>query len=238
MALDKLLQWANIAYIVCVAIAAVATLAIYHLSARVNAAKDRELEKYRTESTIKITAAQAEAAEAMKIAESERLVRAELESQVAVADARAAEANAVSSQARLELAKLKQPRTIAPEEQERIIAALKEFAGQNFGFSVFGDPESLALLRTLDAMLKSAGWLRVSSQIGAIVVEAAGNTAGTSHDSGVTAFFGPDNPDARAALLALSKALTIAGIPCRPSRTEQLRDKTPKAILINVGKKP
>ena len=87
MALDKLLQWASIAYIVCVAIAAVATLAIYHLSARVNAAKDRELEKYRTESTIKITAAQAEAAEAMKIAESERLGRAELESQVAVADA-------------------------------------------------------------------------------------------------------------------------------------------------------
>ena len=238
MALDKLLQWANMAYIVCVAIAAVATLAIYHLSARVNAAKDRELEKYRTESTIKITAAQAEAAGAMKIAESERLVRAELESQVAVADARAAEANAVASQARLELAKLKQPRTIAPEEQEKIIAALKEFAGQNFGFSVFGDPESLALLRALDAMLKSAGWLRVSSQIGAIVVEASGNTAGTSHDSGVTAFFGPDNLDARAALLALSKALTIAGIPCQPRRTEQLRDKTPKAILINIGKKP
>ena len=87
-------------------------------------------------------------------------------------------------------------------------------------------------------MLKSAGWLRVSSQIGAIVVEAAGDTAGTSHDSGVTAFFGPDNPDAKAALLALSKALTIAGIPCQPRRAEQLRDKTPKAILINIGKKP
>ena len=87
-------------------------------------------------------------------------------------------------------------------------------------------------------MLKSAGWLRVSSQIGAIVVEAAGNTAGMSHDSGVTAFFGPDNLDARAALLALSKALTDAGIPCQPRRTEQLRDKTQKAILINIGKKP
>ena len=87
-------------------------------------------------------------------------------------------------------------------------------------------------------MLKSAGWLRVPSQIGAIVVDAAGKTVGTSHDSGVTAFIGPDNPDARAALLALSRALTIAGIPCQPSRTEQLRDKTPKAILINVGKKP
>ena len=97
MALDKLLQWANIAYIACVVIAAVATFAIFHLSARVNSAKDRELETYRTESTIKITVAQAEAAEAMKIAESERLARAELESQVAAAEARAAEANAVAS---------------------------------------------------------------------------------------------------------------------------------------------
>ena len=174
----------------------------------------------------------------MKIAESERLARAELESQVAVAEARAAEANAVASQARLELAELKEPRTIAPEDQEKIIVALKEFAGQNFSFSVFGDPESLALLRTLDAMLKSAGWLRVPSQLGAIVVDAAGNTAGTSHDSGVAAFVGPDNRDARAALLTLSKALTVAGIPCQPSQTEQLRGKTPKAIIINVGKKP
>ena len=76
------------------------------------------------------------------------------------------------------------------------------------------------------------------SQIGAVVVDAAGNTAGTSHDSGVTAFVGPDNRDAEAALLTLSRALTVAGIPCQSSRTEQLRDKTPKAIIINVGKKP
>ena len=43
--LERLLQWANIAYIVGVATAAVATFAIYHLSARVTAAKDRELEE-------------------------------------------------------------------------------------------------------------------------------------------------------------------------------------------------
>ena len=238
LALERFLQWANIAYMVGVAIAAVATFAIYHLSARVTAGKDRELEAYRTESTIKISAAQAEAAEAMKIAESERLARAELESQVVVAEARAAEANAVASRAQLELAKLTQPRTIAPEDQEKIIATLKEFAGQRFSFSVFGDPESLALLRVLDAMLKSAGWLRVPSQIGAIAVEVAGSTAGTSHDSGLAVFVAPDDRNAEAALVVLSKALTAAGIPCRANRTEQLRDKTPKAIVINVGKKP
>ena len=180
------------------------------MSAWVTADKERELEKYQNESQI----------------------------QIAGAEERAAEANAVASKAQLELARLKKPRTIAPEDQDRIIAELTKFTGQNSGFSVFPEPEPLALLRTLDAMLKSAGWLRVRSQIGAIVVEVAGNTAGTSHNSGVTAFFGPDNRDAMAALLTLSKALTVAGIPCKPSRTEQLRDKTPKAIIINVGKKP
>ena len=238
MALDKLLQWANIAYIVFLLLAAGMTFVIYHLSQRVNTFKDRELEKYRTESTIKITAAQAEAAEAMKISESERLARAELESQVAAAEARAAQANAVASQARLELAKLKDPRTIAPEDQVKIIAALKKFAGQNFGFNVFPDPEPMALLRAIDAVLKSAGWLRVPSQLGTIDFDAAGNTAGVAYDSGITAFVGPDNRDAEAVQLALSKALTAAGIFCRSSRTEQLRDKTPKAIIINVGRKP
>ena len=195
---DRLLQWANVVYLVSLATAVVASVAICQLSARVTAAKDRELEEYRTESTIKITAAQAQ----------------------------------------LELANLKRPRTIAPEDQEKIITVLKEFEGQEFSFSVFGDPESLALLRVLDVMLRSAGWLRVPSQIGAIVVDVAGNTAGTSHDSGVAAFIGPDYPNAQPALLALSKALTDAGIPCLAYQTEQLRDKTPKAIVINVGEKP
>ena len=87
-------------------------------------------------------------------------------------------------------------------------------------------------------MLKSAGWVRVGSQGGVIVVNIAGDTAGTSLDSGVKVFVGSDNRDAEPALLALSKALTDAGIPCPPTRTEQLEGKTPKAILINVGEKP
>ena len=235
---ERLLQWANIAYMVFLALAAGATFAIYHLSSRVTAAKERELEEYQAKSAIVIAAAQTEAAEAMRIAESERLARVELESQVAFAEARAAEANAVASQAQLELAKLKEPRTITPEDEEKVIAVLKEFAGQKFSLVVYQDPEALALVRVVDVILKSAGWLRVPSQISDIVVEVGGDIAGTSHDSGVAAFVGPNNQSAEGALLALCKALTDAGIPCQPNRTEQLREKTPKAILINIGKKP
>ena len=238
MAIERLLQWANFAYIAAIGIAAVATVAVYQLSARVTAAKDRELEEFRTESEVKITAAQAEAAEAMRIAESERLARADLESKVADAEARAAEANAADSQAQLELAKLKQPRTIGPRDQEKIAASLKRFAGQNFGFSVFRDPEAMALVRVIDDTLKLAGWVRVPSQIGAIVVDVAGDTAGTSHSSGVSAFVGPEDRDAEPALRVLCNALTGAGVHCQPNRTEQLRGKTPEAIVIEVGKKP
>ena len=139
---------------------------------------------------------------------------------------------------RLELARLQEPRGIAPENQEEMIAALRAFRGQKFSFTVFPDPEPLALVRVLEAVLTAAGWDRVRSQIGDIAIDAGGNTAGSAHDTGVTVFIGPDNRDAEAALVALSTALTAAGIPCQPKRTEQLRDKTPKAILINVGKKP
>ena len=235
--LEKLLQLSNVVYVVGVVAAAVATFAIYHLSARVNAAKDDELATYRTQSAMHIADARAEAAEAMKVAAAERRARAELESQVAAAEARAAEANAIASEAQLELARLTEPRTIAPADQEKIIVALTELAGQHYGFSVFSDPEALALVRVLDTLLKSAGWLRVSSQIGDIEIDVAGNTAGTSHDSGVTALIGPEDGDLEAALLALSGTLTTAGIPCGAAKTEQLRGKIPRAIIINVGKK-
>lgn len=238
MAAEKLLQWANIAYIALATGTAAMTFAIYQLSARVNADKDRELEEFRTEAEVKITTAQAEAAEAMKVAESERLARTKLEAQVTATEVRIAEANAAALQAQLELAKFKEPRTISPENQEQMITVLKGFAGQNFSFSVFQDPEALSLLRTLDAVLKSAGWTRVPSQVSAIVVEVAGANAGIITNSGVSANIGPDNRNALTALTTLTKALTQAGIPCQSGLSEKLQDRTPKAITINIGKKP
>lgn len=157
---------------------------------------------------------------------------------IVAAEVRAAEANALASQARLELENLTKPRTSAPGDQEQIVVALKQFAGQRFAFSVFEDPEALALLRVLDATLKSAGWVRVSSQIGDIGTDVAGDFAGFTSESGVAALVGPDNREAETTLLTLSKTLTDAGTPCRPIRTEQLRGKTLNAIVISVGKKP
>lgn len=243
--LERVLTWANIIYLVGIGVTFAASFAIYWLSARVNAAKDQELARFQADSGARIAASQADAARAqeesanaMAIVESERLARVQLESQVASAEARAAEANASAAKAQLELARIKEPRTLSPEAQDRLIEKLRPFSEQKFGFSVYPDPEPLALLRTLDVLLKAAGWQRVPSQIGSIEVDAAGETAGTAHDSGLSAFIGPDNEEARTALITLATSLTAEGMHCRPSRTEQLRGKIPKAIIINVGRKP
>ena len=214
MALEKLLPWANLAYIVLVALGA---YGIFQLTARANAEKDRELAKYQADSKVQIEAAQAEASKA---------------------DARAAEANAAAEQAKLELAEFKEPRRLSPSDQNRLVSALNQFSGQPFAFSAYEDPEAHALVEQLDWVLKQAGWQRASSQVGVIVHDVAGDTVGGSVATGVSTYVGKDNPEAEKAMVMLSGLLTRAGIPCQPSRTEQLNGKTPKAIVINVGKKP
>ena len=239
MDVERYLHWANQAYIVFLAITVVLTYAIYYYSKQITDAKDRELKQYRTESEVKIATAQLESAKAMEIAEAEKLARVELESQVAVAEARAAEANLAASQAQLELAKLKEPRTIASQDQATIIADLKKFTGQNYSVSVFQDPEAVALLRVIEDILKSAGWLRVKFPAGTITISAAGVTAAPSFGSGVWATLGPDDHASLYALVALSKALSRSGIPCRRAlHSAELQDKAPNTILIAVGKKP
>ena len=57
---------------------------------------------------------------------------------------RAAEAEQRAAEANLELARLKAPRTLTLEQQERVVATLKPFAGTQFDIGVVqGDPEPL-----------------------------------------------------------------------------------------------
>ena len=152
-----------------------------------------------------------------------------------------ARAQKEASDAALALAKFKEPRTIPPDRQEASIAALKPFAGQKFALAVFPDPEPLALIRTLDVLLKAAGWQRVPAQIqrdGGVLVEVAGDSAASIFDSGVDAYVAPDDTESLDAQIAFCQSLFNAGIPCERHRTPQLTGKTPRAITISVGKKP
>ena len=124
----KILWWSNIAYNVLVALGAVV---LTQLTTLVNAAKDRELERFRTEADTKIEQSRTDAAEA----------------------------NARAEEAQLELARITEPRTIAPEDQQTLIDRLKQFAGQRYDLTVFADSESQKLLWSIYRILNEAGWI-------------------------------------------------------------------------------
>jgi hypothetical protein len=149
--------------------------------------------------------------------------------------------NERTAKAELALAQYKAPRDLTPEQQEKLLAVLRPFAGQSFACASFPDPESLALLRLLDTLAKSSGWKRVPSQIerpGGVLMEVAGETAATIFDSGVDAYIAPDDQESVPAQMAFCSALRDDGIQCETHRTPQLAGKRPKAITISVGKKP
>jgi hypothetical protein len=195
------------------------------------AAKDTQLATDLREKDVRIALADERAGAANKSAA--QAIEQAKQHELGIASARAE-----AEKARLELARLRDPRRLSPQAQQRIVQKLLPYRGQRFAFVVYPDPEPLALLASLDAMLKTAGWERVASQIGVIEVQAAGNTAGQAHDSGLGAFIGTDNRESDAVLLALAAALESEGIACTRNITAQLAGKTPKAITINVGKKP
>ncbi|HVM76340.1 MAG TPA: hypothetical protein VMT75_11895 [Candidatus Saccharimonadales bacterium] len=176
-----------------------------------------------------------------KTASDAKTAQQKVEIELAAQKERTARAQRDASDAALALAKFKAPRVLTPEQQEEIIRDLKPFEGQNFAFAVFPDPEPLALLRILDALLKSAGWKRVPPQIqedGGVLIRTDEEAAATTFDPGVSAYLAPDDEDSVPAQSALCASLLQAGVRCDRHRTPQLLDKTPRAITISIGKKP
>lgn len=136
------------------------------------------------------------------------------------------------------LEQLREPRTITQEDRAKIVAALKQFAGQRFSFMMHDGHEARRLVEVLDETLKSAGWIRVSAQTDdSLFRMVAGDTVALSINEGVFVGIGLDNADAAPAVAALADALRGVGIRCRKGEAPFLEGKTPKAILIDVGEK-
>ena len=188
----KVLWWSNILYIVLVALGAVA---LTQLTTLVNAAKDRELARFRTEADTKIEQSRKDAAEA----------------------------NARAEEAQLELARIIEPRTIAPEDQQTLIDRLKPFAGQRYDLTVFADSESQNLLWSIYRILNEAGWpLRLYTNAHTSALErgisvriARDLTVRTSVDAGIRASMQNDmrndSPTAKT-LAALKVSMKEAGL--------------------------
>lgn len=205
------------------------------------ARKDAEIAKQQSSETNE-RAAKAEqhaaeenerAAKALKAAEVARKKAEGFQLQIAQANERAAKAE-------LEIARIRLPRTLTLEQQQRVGTSLSRFAGQNFSFLVFGDPESLGLLADIDATLKVAKWNRLAPPSGLggdIAYNTAGGSVPSINDIGLKVYFAADDTSAEPAVLALSDALNSAGIPCEPHSSERLRGATTRMIVISVGQK-
>jgi len=167
-----------------------------------------------------------------------RIAQQRVEIELAKQKERTAKAEDAAANAALALAKFKEPRSLSPEQQTKLIADTKPFASQNFAFAVFPDPEPQALARVIDGLLKSVGWNRVPSQIqrdGGVLMDIAGESAAQISDSGIDVYIAPDDTESIPAQKAICSALMA--FHCETHRTPQLAGKTPRAITISVGKK-
>ena len=220
------LSWANSARLWGLAIAAiagviglVASVAQNHFQEVVSARKDEALRVFQAESQERIATVNAQAAEANARA-------ADARKRAAMAEQAAAEAN-------LELARLKMPRTLNAEQQTRLIAKLAPFAGQQYSFNVFPDPESISLMRSINDVLGAARWVRMGSQLGDIVIDGAG----VAHETAIQIGIVPAaKQELRQLAVLLASVLSDEGLQARADFIADLKNEN--AVNVNVGKKP
>ena len=152
---DTLFVWINAISLSALGIAAAGTIAIYHLSARMNAAKDRELQQVQSETSARIEAARADATQAN--ARTAELVKANTELQLELQ---------TEKDARIAMPEQFQPRDMTKEQIAKFVETIKGKVGQLSLFTV-ADPEASVFgIAVLDALRKadvSVTWYRMQS---------------------------------------------------------------------------
>jgi hypothetical protein len=161
--------------------------------------------------------------------------------QAAEAESHLADALQRAANAELAIAKIKQPRTLNPEQQQRVGTSLLRFAGQNFSFLVFNDPESFQLLTDINAALKIAKWNVTPSPPGlgsGFGYSSAAGTVSSVNTIGLKVYIASDDPASEPAMLAFANAVISEGIPCQALRADDLKDRVlARKIIIVVGQK-
>lgn len=163
----------------------------------------------------------------------ERAKNAEV--QIASSNARAAEAQKQAAEAKLELAKLKEPRTVNQEQQRRIRAKIKPFAGTKFDLYVStGSSEPVALMNTIEGTLRSAGWVMEKPSTPILFADKAGVAA----LSGLLVQIARErSADFLKAATALASALRAEGIEARAEANLDTGNNH-DAIHVMIGSKP
>jgi hypothetical protein len=101
------------------------------------------------------------------------------------ARAQVASATAEATKANLELERIKAPRTL--RDVASLTESLKAYKGTEYTFSsVFGDEESILLLRHIDVALSSSGWVRVKPPHGYPAINVYGQEQDFAVAAGMT----------------------------------------------------
>jgi len=207
---DTLLAWANVISLSALGIAATGTLVIYQLSARMNAAKVRELQQVQSEARTQIEIARVDADQvSARIAE---LEKANAELQLELQN---------EKDARTTMPGQFQPRDVTKEQIAKFVGAIKGKVRQLSLFTV-PDPEASVFgIAVLDALRKadvSVTWYRMQSSVtpiqgvastGVIIYEYPGR--GGAESAGRTLLNAFTGIDVQSNLL--SPAQPLQGVP-------------------------
>lgn len=163
---------------------------------------------------------------------------AALEKETTEARAAIAEANARAAEANLALAKLTTPRSISPEQEEKITETLKEFAGTPFDFAITPNPEPVSLMNRLAAILTGAGWDWKSVSEVIVFMQQGKPNVGMATLTGLKVQIDHSKlQEWEKPVVALTDALKAVGLD---AEAEQLINGivNPNAIHIRIGIKP
>jgi hypothetical protein len=152
-----------------------------------------------------------------------------------------AEAAKVAEPPRVNLAHVKAPRTLSPEQQERIAAKLRSFAGKRFDAAlVVGDKEAEALLKSIESALTTAGWVEIEWKGSPIVLNRAGRPpAGDISLTGVHIQIHPEQAtEFEGAVATFASALIAEGIDAKVDGNLGVPNHNPNAVHVLIGKQP
>lgn len=123
----------------------------------------RQFDKDMTDAKSGLSAQQERAANAEKAAAEAKQIADGFRLEIAKANEHAAEANRIAEEEKLKRIQIEErmkPRSLRLGSQA--MPSLQAYKGTEYTFSgVFGDEESINLLKQLDSILHSAGWIRV-----------------------------------------------------------------------------
>jgi hypothetical protein len=168
------------------------------------------------------------------------------ESKVAVASAneKAAQATARALEAQLALEKFKAPRTLTPEQRDRIVDKLKQFSGTEYDITISEyEPEILDFVLTLELVLSTAGWTELDWKGTGEALIRGGEKALIREGVAVTnVLIGVQTdqpPELFKFALALSDALEAEGVTATAGKhiRHEMSSTNANAIHIMIGRK-